>query len=607
MAQPHVDAGSKEPNSNKLGRVAPSEPADRQIVAEVEADGGDNLGTAAEHARVRMELRHVDPRSLKPNPNNPRRIAPSEHADRQMIANIKATGITQPPVVRPDGDDLVIVAGHGRVRAAIGAGLNEILVLVRGPDDGADNLRALSENVVRVQMGPVDQWRTIEALTSANWTEEAIGDALASPVRTIKKLRLLANVHPAILDQIAKGDMPEEKLLRTIAAAGADEQASVWKKHKPKKGQDTVTWWEVARALDKRRIYAKNAKFGPDEEQAFGIVWEDDLFEQGDQDSRYTTQVEAFFAAQAAWIEANLPKNGVLLQIDEYGQGKLPPKAERVWGQPRKSDTIGRYVDTHDGSVKEITYRLPKEEPKKGKNAASGGTSETLSEPARTRPEITQKGLAIIGDFRTDALVRALAENEIDDFTLLSLLVVAFAADNVDVKASGYSSPLRRGLAHRLANEGRITQDAALVRKAARDMLAHVLNCRPGYHSSGAAARLVGDAIGADAHLPNMATDDFLSSLSKAALEKAAAQHSVLPRPRAKETRAALIEHVSGGTFVLPAARFALSEEELASELARRTERAEEDEGNVDGPDPEIGASDEDSDPEEDHQAEELA
>ena len=560
-----------------------------------------------------MELRHVDPRNLKPNPNNPRRTAPSEHADRQMIANIKATGITQPPVVRPDGDDLVIVAGHGRVRAAIGAGFAEILVLVRGADDGADNLRSLSENVVRAQMGPVDQWRTIEALISDHWTEEAIGSALALPVRTIKKLRLLANLHPAILDHIAKGDMPQENHLRIIAAAGADEQASVWKKHKPKKGQETVTWWDVARALEKRRIYAKNAKFGPDEEQAFGIVWEDDLFEQGDQDNRYTTQVEAFFAAQAAWLEANLPKNGVLLPIDEYGRAKLPPKAEQIWGQPKKSDTIGRYVDPRDGSVKEVAYRLPKADPKtakNGKNGARTADSETISEPTRTRPEITQKGLAIIGDFRTDALVRALAENEIDDFSLLGLLVVAFAADNVDVRTSGYSTPVRRGLAHLLANEGRITQDATLVRKAARDMLAHVLTCRPGYHSSGVAARLVGDAIGADAHLPNMATEEFLSSLSKAALEKAAALHSVLPRPRAKETRAALIEQVSGGTYVLPAARFALSEEEIVSELARATERSEEQEsedGNVDGPDPEIDASDEDSDPEEDHQAAEFA
>jgi ParB family chromosome partitioning protein len=54
-------------------------------------------------------------------------------------------------------------------------------------------------------------------------------------VRQIKKLRLLANVLPAMLDHMAKGDMPNEQQLRTIAAASLDEQKEVWKKHKPSK------------------------------------------------------------------------------------------------------------------------------------------------------------------------------------------------------------------------------------------------------------------------------------------------------------------------------------------------------------------------------------
>lgn len=545
-----------------------------------------------------MELRTVDPRNLKANPDNPRRSAAGDHADQQFVANIKAVGIIQPPVVRPEGRELIIVAGDRRVRAAIAAGLSEILVLVRDADDGSDNVRALSENVVRAQMGPVDQWRAIEALVSDHWTEEAIGAALALPVRTIKKLRLLAHIHPAILDHIAKGDMPQENHLRTIAAAGADEQASVWKKHKPKKGQPTVVWWDVARALEKRRLYAKHAKFGPDEEQAFGIVWQEDLFEQGDEDTRYTTEAEAFFAAQTAWLEANLPKNGVVLPLDEYGRAKLPPKVEQIWGQAKKSDTIGHYLDARDGSVKQIVYRLPKPEQKKGKKGASGGGSEPIAQPTSARPDITQKGLAMIGDFRTDALVKALAENDIDDFTLLGLLVVAFAASNVDVRVNGYSAPERRRVVQGLTKEGRLTQDSALVRQAARDMLAHVLTCRPGYHSSGIAARFVGDAIGADAHLPNMATEEFLSSLSKSALEKAAGDISVLPRQRAKDTRAAILEHVGSGTFVLPAARFAPTENELAEHQRPPIGFAHDEEGEDEGPansDQDVGASDDDA------------
>ncbi|MGB5083340.1 MAG: ParB/RepB/Spo0J family partition protein [Methylocystis silviterrae] len=520
-----------------------------------------------------MELRTVDPRNLKPNPENPRRTAAGEHADHQLVANIKAIGITQPPVVRAEGEDLVVIAGDRRVRAAIAADLPEILVLVRDADDGDDNVRSLSENVVRAQMGPVDQWRSIEALISDHWTEEAIGTALALPVRTIKKLRLLAHIHPAVLDHIAKGDMPQENHLRAIAATSADEQASVWKKHKPKKGQPTVSWWDVARALEKRRIYAKDAKFGPDEEQAFGIVWEEDLFEQGDEDTRYTTQVEAFFAAQTAWLEANLPKNGVVLQLDEYGHAKLPPKAERVWSTPKKSDMIGHYVDSRDGSIEKIVFRLPKAEPKKDKKGSFDGESEAMA-PAKTRPDITQNGLAMIGDYRTEALAKTLADDPIDDIALLGALVLAFGASNVEIRTGDYSRDKRDLLVQRVTEGGRLTQDIDILRQAARDTLTLVLSLRPGNANSGIAARFVGDAIGADAHLPNMATEDFLKSLSKAALERAASTLNVLPRQRAKDTRAALLEQVGTGTFVLPAAHFAPTEDELTAQRARAQARA---------------------------------
>lgn len=105
------------------------------------------------------------------------------------------------------------------------------------------------------QLNPVDQWRAIERLVALGWTEEAIAVALALPVRQIRKLRLLANVLPAMLEQMAKGDMPNEQQLRTIASASLDEQKEVWKKHKPSKADPQVSWWSVAQGLTKRRMY----------------------------------------------------------------------------------------------------------------------------------------------------------------------------------------------------------------------------------------------------------------------------------------------------------------------------------------------------------------
>lgn len=61
-------------------------------------------------------------------------------------------------------------------------------------------------------------------------------------MRQIKKLRLLAKVLPAMLDHRAKGDMPDEQQLRTIAAAPLEEQREVWKANKPSKGDPEVSW-----------------------------------------------------------------------------------------------------------------------------------------------------------------------------------------------------------------------------------------------------------------------------------------------------------------------------------------------------------------------------
>jgi ParB/RepB/Spo0J family partition protein len=515
-----------------------------------------------------MELQTVDPRTLKFNPNNPRRASAGDDADQQFVANIKAVGIIQPPLVREIDGHLEIVAGERRVRAAIAAAFSEILVLVKGPDDGGDALRAVSENVVRANLGPVDQWRAIESLSSDHWTDDAIGAALAFPVRTIKKLRLLAHIHPAMLDQIAKGDMPKEEQLRAIAAASAEEQASVWKHHKPRKGEPNVYWHEIARALQKRQLYAKDAKFGPDEERAFGIVWEEDLFAPADEDTRYTTNIEGFLAAQAAWLDSNLPKNGLVLPADDYGNPKLPPKAERVWGQKKKGDTIGRSIDPRSGAIKEIVFRLPKPAPKNGKQTAAESDDDAPVISTKHRPDITQKGMAIIGDLRTDALAKALSENTFDDITLIGMLLLAFNANNVEIKTGEYIRNKRHRLFQHITEGGHLTQDLALLRDSARELLALVFSCRPGFNSSGLAARFAGDAIAADAHLPNMATEEFLPCLSKAALERAAASVGVVPGQRAKDTLAAIIKHTANSTFVLPAAHFTPDQHELAAHQA---------------------------------------
>ena len=331
-----------------------------------------------------MELRRVDPRTLKKNLGNPRKIQPGEMSDAAIKASIKVIGVIQPPTVSEKDGDLTIEYGDRRVRFAIELGLTEINVIVIEPDD-LNKMRALSENVVRAPMASVDLWRAIESLASENWTEEAIAAALAVPVRQIRKLRLLATVHPAILDQIGAGDMPNERELRTIASAPREEQAAAWKKLKPKKGEGAV-WWRVSQALEKTRFFAKDAKFGEDERAAFNIIWQEDLFAEGDEDNRFTVDGEAFASAQRAWLDAHMPKNGVLLDTDEYGNAKLPPKAQRTWTKPKKGDQIGFTIHPRDGTIHELVFRMPEAETKKGKTHSTGADIDEAPIPKKTRP-----------------------------------------------------------------------------------------------------------------------------------------------------------------------------------------------------------------------------
>jgi hypothetical protein len=289
--------------------------------------------------------------------------------------------------------------------------------------------------------------------------------------------------------------------------------------------------------------------------------------------------VEGFFGAQQEWLQHNLPERSTLLPVDDYGQAQLPKKAERVWGKPGKGDLVGHYIDARSGEVETIAYRLP--EPKKAGKPAGGikaatGTAGSGSDEdaplAKTRPDVTQKGIAMIGDLRTDALHEALADMPIEDNTLLGLLILAFGGDNVTVESSsGLSGDDRQAICRTLTEGGVLTADPDRLRQAARQMLIGVLSCRENRSQSGPLARIAGEAVGASLRLPNMATEEFLSCLSRSALETVAKAEGVNIASRAKDTRARLVTRFKDGTFVYPGALFRLTPEEQAAEHHRRS------------------------------------
>lgn len=530
-----------------------------------------------------MEIKLVDPRSLKENPDKLRQSKSDPQADALMLATIKAVGVIEPPIVYPEpggGNGYVINMGHRRVKQSIAADLEEIEVVVTENADGNDEMRAFVSEIAREPLNPVDQWRAIERLVALEWTEEAIAIALALPVRQIKKLRLLANILPAMLDHMATGNMPNENQLRTIAAASQQEQTQVWKKHKPNKKAPQVYWQDVARGLSKRHIEAKYARFDDDLASAYGITWQDDLFAPADEDTRYTTDVEAFFGAQQEWLNGNLPTHGVILELDPYGYPKLPPKAERIYGKAKKTDPTGWHIDEHTGEVKSIAFRMPKAvKPKEGEVA--------VVEHKRQRPDVTKQGIHIIGDLQTDALHEALAHAPIEEDTLLALLVLAFAGSNVSIDGSTAGNPYGRTdcqseAAQLIGPDGKLDFDREALHLAARSVLVKVLSCRDNRSNSGIVARIAGSTVGADNFLANMGTEEFMSCLSRPALEASLKGTGVQPRARVRDTRAAIVKHFESGRFVHPSAKFEPGSETVLAWAERHTATGDSD-GEADG------------------------
>jgi ParB/RepB/Spo0J family partition protein len=521
-------------------------------------------------------LRMIDPRVLKRNPRNPRNIPATPAQEEQLRASIKSRGIIQFPVVAEKDGDLIIRAGHRRVTAAIVLELPTIWTVETEPNN-ISLMDAVAENLIRASMNNVDTWRAIQALEAEGWSEQAIADSLAQPVRTVRRLKLLAHIHPPMLDAIARGDMPNEEQLRAIAGATLEEQGQVWKKHKPRKNERT-NWFAVANALAKRHIPFSAAKFDDEIAAKYGVEWVDDLFAPADEDGRYTTNVDGFFGAQQEWLERNIPKGCTLVPQDDYGHPQLPKKAQHVYGKPSKGDITGYYLDPRTAEVKTVVYRLPNE--KKVAKGAAKGAAGADPMPAKARPDVTQKGNAIIGDLRTDALHEALAAHDIDDLTLLALLVLAFGGRNVSVQSGASEGRSdREALCDVLVEGGVLSGDEAVIRNAARKMLVATMSCRDNMSNSGIVARIAGETVGAALRLPSMATEEFLSCLSRQALEREAGANGLRVEVRVKDTRARMVSHFAGATWHYPGALFALTTAEIEDLGSDRSESEEAGEG----------------------------
>lgn len=107
--------------------------------------------------------------------------------------------------------------------------------------------------------------------------------------------------------------------------------------------------------------------------------------------------------------------------------------------------------------------------------------------------------MEMIGDLRTDALHEALGRGPIEEDTLLALLVLAFAGQNVSVASGSANHPfgharIERHAVRLISQDGKLEFSRDTLHEVARAVLSDVWSCRENRSASGIVARFAGEA-----------------------------------------------------------------------------------------------------------------
>jgi ParB family transcriptional regulator, chromosome partitioning protein len=206
--------------------------------------------TPASHGGVR----EIDVARIKPNPGQPR-VQFDEAALDELAESIRQRGVLQPILLRPDGDDYMIIAGERRWRAAQRARLHSIPAIVREIDESTTAELALIENIQRQDLNALEEAEGYRQLIERHGhTQDDVGRIVHKSRSHVANLLRLLDLPEFVKQSLLQGDIsmgharavatasdPEE-LTREIIAKGLSvrqtEDRARREKNRPGPGAD---------------------------------------------------------------------------------------------------------------------------------------------------------------------------------------------------------------------------------------------------------------------------------------------------------------------------------------------------------------------------------
>ena len=163
-------------------------------------------------------VREVDIARIRANPNQPR-VQFDEAALEELADSIRERGVLQPILLRPDGQDYMIVAGERRWRAAQRARLHTIPAIVREIDESTTAELALIENIQRQDLNPLEEAEGFRQLIAQHGhTQDGVAQIVHKSRSHVANLLRLLDLPEFVRQSLLRGDINMGHA-RAVAAA----------------------------------------------------------------------------------------------------------------------------------------------------------------------------------------------------------------------------------------------------------------------------------------------------------------------------------------------------------------------------------------------------
>jgi ParB family transcriptional regulator, chromosome partitioning protein len=174
-------------------------------------------------------LINVDPGTIAPNPEQPRRAFEPD-ALAALGESIRLHGLLHPIVVQREGDSYSLVAGERRLRAAQLAGVSSIPAIVRPAAESSRHQLeiALTENLLRTDLNPMEEAAAYARLSDTfGLTHEAIALRLARSRSGISNAIRLLDLAAPVQEAVAEGRLTASHARALLVLPRAADQEAL--------------------------------------------------------------------------------------------------------------------------------------------------------------------------------------------------------------------------------------------------------------------------------------------------------------------------------------------------------------------------------------------